>query len=834
MEQLCCAALPHVWAFACPVRLILRRTLCAAVRAMSSVPPGRAPEEEEEDEELEQPQETDPSGRFVRLAEVLGAGAFKTVYKGVDLEKGTEVAWNKLRPGITEHDFRKLYEEVRLLEHLVHDRIINFVHSWIDAENQLVFITEYMTSGTLKQYLKTTKRVKLKVIKEWCKQILEGLAYLHSHEPPIIHRDIKCDNVFINGATCEVKIGDLGLATVTRQDNSMSVIGTPEFMAPEFYTEHYDSGVDIWAFGLTMLEMITGECPYAECQNIAQIFRKVSSGQLPVNQLDRIDGQDIRDFICLCLSRKESRPSAAELLAHPFLTDQSDENSNKTVVLRPATDGEATSSRSGEKEGHFVILNDEETADVVVVDTTGIGENNLQLILQLNMQPGGQQEVSFEFNLLKDTADAVSAEMVKELSLKPGLEPLIANLIREKVDVVRESAMSPRTLSTGASGIADASVTSSSGDSGADSDVIVLSGPPAEEVRTAALSEDAAAAAPERQSPPPEGAKPAEDAAGGASSSEPSPALAPSDAEPRATLAADPVVVDGAAQASADPLQSSDESSAAERSPESDNSGGGAASDGGASGNVSSTNIDVPAERAVGYGPIGVHLPEDDAASILQAARQGSPDEPNIAPPPIDDDDEEELMLLISPGAIPDSEPRAPTPTFEAVAFESHALGKTLLDGEAPAHAAGQEAAPEQRALPNGHGEVGEHGGVDEGPRTPPPPQSGLPHSGEHATPSALKLAQTETTDAEELQLIMEYERERALLREKFASRLETWRRKRLERQSRSDASGSETDDEELEAEIVDEIQKMGLPNSTQEKDNLIRAYSQPEGVQFD
>jgi len=52
--------------------------------------------------------------------------------------------------------------------------------------------------------------------------------------------------------------------------------GTPEFMAPEFYTEKYGTGVDIWAFGMTMLEMITLESPYRECENIAQIFHKVS------------------------------------------------------------------------------------------------------------------------------------------------------------------------------------------------------------------------------------------------------------------------------------------------------------------------------------------------------------------------------------------------------------------------------------------------------------------------------------------------------------------------------------------------------------------------------
>ena len=56
--------------------------------------------------------------------------------------------------------------------------------------------------------------VHLGVAKKWCRQILQGLNYLHSFKPPVIHRDIKCDNIFINGATGVVKIGDLGLSTV--------------------------------------------------------------------------------------------------------------------------------------------------------------------------------------------------------------------------------------------------------------------------------------------------------------------------------------------------------------------------------------------------------------------------------------------------------------------------------------------------------------------------------------------------------------------------------------------------------------------------------------------
>lgn len=63
-------------------------------------------------------------------------------------------------------------------------------------------------------------------MKKWSRQILEGLSYLHSHDPPVIHRDLKCDNIFVNGNQGEVKIGDLGLAAILAQARSAhSVIG---------------------------------------------------------------------------------------------------------------------------------------------------------------------------------------------------------------------------------------------------------------------------------------------------------------------------------------------------------------------------------------------------------------------------------------------------------------------------------------------------------------------------------------------------------------------------------------------------------------------------------
>lgn len=59
--------------------------------------------------------------------------------------------------------------------------------------------------------------------------------------------------------------------------SSCVVIGTPEFMAPELYDENYNELVDVYSFGLCILEMLTGEYPYSECNNPAQIYKKVTS-----------------------------------------------------------------------------------------------------------------------------------------------------------------------------------------------------------------------------------------------------------------------------------------------------------------------------------------------------------------------------------------------------------------------------------------------------------------------------------------------------------------------------------------------------------------------------
>ena len=124
---------------------------------------------------------------------MLGRGAFKTVYKAFDEVEGIEVAWNQVKVNdlvSSPAERERLFAEIRVLKQLKHKNIMTFYDSWLDQKNMTVnFITELFTSGTLRQYRKKHKRIDDQtVLKRWAWQILQGLVYLHAHEPPIIHR----------------------------------------------------------------------------------------------------------------------------------------------------------------------------------------------------------------------------------------------------------------------------------------------------------------------------------------------------------------------------------------------------------------------------------------------------------------------------------------------------------------------------------------------------------------------------------------------------------------------------------------------------------------------
>lgn len=301
--------------------------------------------------------EMDPSERYGRFDEELGRGACKVVYKAFDTQEGREVAWNKVDlrnftgglgdGGIDNEEHDRILAEIRVLRALKHKNIMSFYKWWYNEEKgQVNFISELFASGTLRRYRKRHRHLGDDVLKRWGWQILSGLVYLHGHNPPIVHRDLKCDNIFINGADGVVKIGDLGLATMLHGRTApQSVLGTPEFMAPELYDEFYDDRVDVYAFGMVMLELATLEYPYSECSNAAQIYRKVSLGVRPAG-LQKVACRELADFINTCIAPLEQRPRSRQLLKHPYFTSiRSTLHPSKTELLLSAS----SSQHSGER-----------------------------------------------------------------------------------------------------------------------------------------------------------------------------------------------------------------------------------------------------------------------------------------------------------------------------------------------------------------------------------------------------------------------------------------------------------------------------------------------------
>ncbi|KAK2851364.1 hypothetical protein Q5P01_007640 [Channa striata] len=380
--------------------------------ASASTHKGKERDREQEEEAEMKAVATSPGGRFLKFDIELGRGAFKTVYKGLDTETWVEVAWCELQDRkLTKAEQQRFKEEAEMLKGLQHPNIVRFYDSWesvLRGKKCIVLVTELMTSGTLKTYLKRFKVMKPKVLRSWCRQILKGLHFLHTRTPPIVHRDLKCDNIFITGPTGSVKIGDLGLATLMRTSFAKSVIGTPEFMAPEMYEEHYDESVDVYAFGMCMLEMATSEYPYSECQNAAQIYRKVTSGIKPAS-FDKVNDPEVKEIIEGCIRQNKSqRLSIKDLLNHAFF---------------------------GEDTGVRVELAEEDTGTQDCLALRIWVEDPKKL----KGKHKDNEAIEFSYDLENDSAEEVALEMVKSGFFHESDAKLVGKSIRDRVNLIKKS-----------------------------------------------------------------------------------------------------------------------------------------------------------------------------------------------------------------------------------------------------------------------------------------------------------------------------------------------------------------------------------------------------------
>eukprot|EP00250_Pteridium_aquilinum_P021405 c25111_g2_i1 orf=695-2872(-) len=420
--------------------------------------------------------EYDPSGRYGRYVEILGKGAMKTVYRAYDMVDCKEVAWNKAKPPIECSDEQAIavWREIHILQGLNHKGIIRLDDAWVDnTTGDTNFITE-LCSSTLLEYRLKHKHLSRKAVKSWGRQILKGLVHLHMQNPPIIHRDLKCENILVKcRSNTALKIGDFGSATYLDETHHMhTLVGTPEFMAPEMFQEDYNELVDVYSFGMCMLELLTRECPYSECKSLGQIYKKVINGEKP-KALYKVTDVQALQLINRCLLPANKRPSASELLADPFLqcagasTNSSMKVSNSMPNLRVPTTSfgvknvlsgqgafgklarpcaAATKSKAGDLA--CVGLRSSESADHIgrkalftkspsfrrSYRVMGRVEDQNTLQLKIRIQESSRScDIDFPFDLRYDSPRSVAEEMVRVLDYAESDLVTIADLIRDEI-----------------------------------------------------------------------------------------------------------------------------------------------------------------------------------------------------------------------------------------------------------------------------------------------------------------------------------------------------------------------------------------------------------------
>ncbi|RVE56777.1 hypothetical protein OJAV_G00224370 [Oryzias javanicus] len=306
---------------------------------------------------------TSPDGRFLKFDIEIGRGSFKTVYKGLDTETTVEVAWCELQDRkLSKSERQRFKEEAGMLKGLQHPNIVRFYDSWegpCKGKKCIVLITELMTSGTLKTYLKRFKS-----------------SAHHSQGPE--------------------------MASFAK-----SVIGTPEFMAPEMYEEKYDESVDVYAFGMCMLEMATSEYPYSECQNAAQIYRRVTSGVKPAS-FDKVAIPEVKEIIEGCIrTNKDERYAIKTLLNHAFFQEET----GVRVELAEEDDGEMI--------GIKLWLRIED-------------------VKKLKGKYKDNEAIEFSFDLIRDVPEDVAQEMVESGYVAEADHKTMAKAIKDRVSLIRK------------------------------------------------------------------------------------------------------------------------------------------------------------------------------------------------------------------------------------------------------------------------------------------------------------------------------------------------------------------------------------------------------------
>ncbi|EDV26838.1 uncharacterized protein TRIADDRAFT_22456, partial [Trichoplax adhaerens] len=265
---------------------------------------------------------------------LLGAGAFGQVYLGYDKTNKRYIAIKQVKTYSNDHarkEVEALKAEIELLRKLRHDRIVSYYGAEYN-EIELSILMEYMPGGSIFEYLRKNGVLPESTTRKYTRQILEGVAYLHSNL--IVHRDIKGNRLILilypNDANIlldsygNVKLADFGSARRIKSLQTMSGLkslhGTSYWISPEVAKgEGYGRKADIWSVGCTVVEMLTAHPPLREYEPLAAVFKIATEQIYP--SLPEHSSESAKEFIRATFRRDtKSRPSAGDLLRYKFIT----------------------------------------------------------------------------------------------------------------------------------------------------------------------------------------------------------------------------------------------------------------------------------------------------------------------------------------------------------------------------------------------------------------------------------------------------------------------------------------------------------------------------------
>lgn len=203
-------------------------------------------------------------GNF-RLLEQLGAGGMGIVYRAEDSSLGREVAVKVLHPHLLANtELKARFErEARLHASLTHPNVVTLYNIY-EHDGNLALIMEMVHGQNLKEYLRSNKKQTLENILHIAQSILAGLD--SAHQLGMVHRDLKPANVLLS-TDGQIKLMDFGLAKLENTDDDLTksgaVVGSYRYMAPEqIMHEPIDARTDLYAFGILLYQMLTGQLPF--------------------------------------------------------------------------------------------------------------------------------------------------------------------------------------------------------------------------------------------------------------------------------------------------------------------------------------------------------------------------------------------------------------------------------------------------------------------------------------------------------------------------------------------------------------------------------------------